>query len=316
MNSGEDILFKKALFTNSKDLLKKIPKSDLHNHAGLGYKLSKLENRLAHPVTPPPIKMFSLKEMDDWIEKNLSKHYQRKECFEFAVAAALDEAVEDGVKLLEMSIDVDFISHYDGNPEKFSRFVLKEQKRVADYLAFRPEIGLSRDQPPDVVIPVVIECIETGAFRSLDLYGTEEREPPEKYVRLFIKAKDLGLKCKVHVGEFGSAESLTKTVKLLHPNAIQHGISAASSKQAMKLLAEEQITLNICPASNIKLSLAGSYENHPIRVLFDNGVTVTINSDDIMVFDQTVSDEYLNLFNSGLMSAEELNTIRLQGLAQ
>lgn len=59
-----------------------------------------------------------------------------------------------------------------------------------------------------------------------------------------------------------------------------------------------------------------SYSVHPIRKLYDHGIPLTINTDDMLVFNQSVSQEYLNLFKSGLMNAEELNHIREIGLRE
>ena len=54
--------------------------------------------------------------------------------------------------------------------------------------------------------------------------------------------------------------------------------------------------------------------SHPIRTLFDNGVLVTINTDDLMIFDQSVSEEYRNLYRAEVFSAEELDDIRRASL--
>jgi adenosine deaminase len=55
--------------------------------------------------------------------------------------------------------------------------------------------------------------------------------------------------------------------------------------------------------------------HHPIRILIDHGIPVTLNTDDLTVFGQSVSQEYLSLFRSGLMTAAELDAIRLEGLS-
>ena len=55
-------------------------------------------------------------------------------------------------------------------------------------------------------------------------------------------------------------------------------------------------------------------KEHPISILFRNGVDVTINSDDVLIFDSDVSQEYLRLYQSGCLSAKELNEIRLIGI--
>lgn len=64
------------------------------------------------------------------------------------------------------------------------------------------------------------------------------------------------------------------------------------------------------------LKVVESYAVHPIRKIYDYGIPVTINTDDMLVFNQSVSQEYLNLFKSGLMNAHELNHIREIGLRE
>lgn len=96
---------------------------------------------------------------------------------------------------------------------------------------------------------------------------------------------------------------------------VHHGIAAAKSKEVMSWLAKNKIQLNICPTSNIMLGLVDSYRNHPIRALFDAGVPVTINTDNMLIFNKSVSEEYLALFECGLMTAKELDEIRIRGLS-
>jgi adenosine deaminase len=76
------------------------------------------------------------------------------------------------------------------------------------------------------------------------------------------------------------------------------------------------IQLNVCPSSNVMMNVVESYSVHPIRKLYDHGIPVTINTDDMLVFNQSVSKEYLNLFKCGLMKADELNHIRETGLRE
>ena len=122
------------------------------------------------------------------------------------------------------------------------------------------------------------------------------------------------MKCKAHAGEFGSAASVREAVETLELDAVQHGIGAADSAEVMKWLANRQIPLNICPTSNIKLKRVGSYKTHPIRILFDHGVRVTLNTDDALVFGDGVSEQYVKLFKAGVFTIGELETIRGNGM--
>lgn len=68
------------------------------------------------------------------------------------------------------------------------------------------------------------------------------------------------------------------------------------------------------PSNNVLLGRVSSMADHPIGPLYRSGVDVTINSDDILIFDSDVSKEYLRLYGSGCLSAEELDSIRHNGL--
>jgi len=128
-------------------------------------------------------------------------------------------------------------------------------------------------------------------------------------------AKEAGLALKAHVGEWGDADSVQRAVEELELDEVQHGIAAAQSSSVMKFLADNRIRLNMCPTSNVLLGRVESLAEHPIRKLYDAGVKVTVNTDDLLVFGQSVSDEFLNLYQTGLFTVAELDEIRRNGLS-
>jgi adenosine deaminase len=128
----------------------------------------------------------------------------------------------------------------------------------------------------------------------------------------YRRAKEKKLILRAHVSELGTADDVMRAVEEL--DEVQHGIAAAQSQQVMNFLADNKIRLNICPTSNVKLSRVESLKDYPIRKLYDNGVIVTINSDDTLVFVNSVFQEFLDVYSKGLFTAEELNDTRLNGL--
>ena len=96
---------------------------------------------------------------------------------------------------------------------------------------------------------------------------------------------------------------------------IQHGVAVATSRPLMDIVRNEGIRLNVCPGSNVALSVVEDIAHHPIRTLVRNGVRVSINSDDETIFGMSVTDEYLALYKAGTLSAEELDMIRLDSLS-
>ena len=179
----------------------------------------------------------------------------------------------------------------------------------------RPELGFARECADDPkLMNLAHEAIELGVYRSIDLYSHQEACPPEAVQPLYRKARAAGMKLKAHVGEFGGAEEVQRTVEVLDLDEVQHGIGAAESVEVMRWLSENQIQLNVCPTSNVMLDGVSELASHPIRILYDNGVPVTINTDDLMIFGQSVSEEYRNLYQADVFSAEELDDIRRASL--
>lgn len=146
-------------------------------------------------------------------------------------------------------------------------------------------------------------------FYSIDLYGDEMAQPIENFVPI-----DNGLVFKAHVGEWGTAQDVVSAVNILHLQEVQHGINAVQDESVIDFLVERNIRLNITPTSNVLLGRVSDMKKHPIGQLYRKGVNVTINSDDVLIFDSDVSKEYLRLYQSGCLTAEELNDIRKNGL--
>lgn len=100
----------------------------------------------------------------------------------------------------------------------------------------------------------------------------------------------------------------------LELDEVQHGIAAADDESVIRFLADNKIRLNITPTSNILLGRVADMSMHPIKKFYRSGVDVTINSDDILIFDSDVSKEYLRLYESRCLTVEELEDIRINGL--
>lgn len=312
----DSVKFLSALRNGDLAGLKLVPKSDLHIHSILGTHIERIESWIGASLPRPPAQMSSLDEMINYAHGELYPHIMTRAGFEFTAESAVQEAIEDGVARLEMSLDVRFVSLYESVPDGFLSFVAHLVEQYRDRIDFRPEIGMSKDRSAENQIRIATPCIRSRLFHSIDLYGNETAQPPDPFRVLYEDAKKHGLKLKAHVGEFAGPELISETLDLLQLDEIQHGIAAAASKPLMSRLKRDHIRLNVCPSSNVALGVVSDIAHHPIRVLVDHGVRVTINSDDPTIFGQSVSEEYLLLHKSGLLSADELNSIRVEGLSE
>lgn len=304
-----------ALESDNLTELKTIPKTDVHCHSLFSTRRKNVEAWLGKSLTKPPIKMNGLEGMIEYSNKELVPHLLNRKGFEFVAVSAIEDALHDGVVLLEMSYDIRLVKLYQNNLDDFDSFINSLVKSYQGKIDLKPELGIARECIKDSqLMKFAYEAIELTTFNSIDLYSHQDACTPDDAKVLYTKAQNEGLKLKAHVGEFKDAEEIRRTVELLNLDNIQHGIAATESVDVMKWLSENNIQLNICPTSNVMLGAVPEIEVHPIRILYDYGVPVTINTDDLIIFDKSVSEEYLNLYRAKVFSAKELENIRLTSL--
>ncbi|MFA9444544.1 adenosine deaminase [Egicoccus sp. AB-alg6-2] len=126
---------------------------------------------------------------------------------------------------------------------------------------------------------------------GLGLTGVEGSVHEREFVHLREAADRLGIGLAVHAGESGTADNVRAAVDDLGARRIGHGIAAADDPELMARLAREGVVLEVCPSSNVTLSIVADLESHPLPRLWDAGVAVTINSDDPPFFATTLTDE-------------------------
>ncbi|MEY8576345.1 adenosine deaminase [Oscillospiraceae bacterium 21-37] len=254
-------------------------------------------------------------EMHAWNRDNLGKRFDTPEMRRILIGATFQQASDDGVTVLEIGEDVWGLREFFHNDiDELVEAFTTAQREIAPNIELRLQIGLSRHCPIGYLEDCLSHFWGNTAFYSIDLYGDEFAQPIENFKTIYRRAKQEGLRLKAHVGEWGSADDVRRAVEELELNEVQHGISAIQDKKVVRFLADYRIRLNITPSSNVLLGRVKSMADHPIRRLYRSGVDVTINSDDILIFDSDVSKEYLRLYESGCLLAEELDDIRQNGL--
>jgi adenosine deaminase len=306
--------FQSALTNGDLDAIRRIPKSDLHNHFFLGGNRALVSKWAGKDIAPLDSRLISMSEMHEWVRARLGAlfegPYGRLKAFE----ATLVQAKLDGVTRLETGETPWAITLYNGSASALTEALRGMHNQVARDVEWVPQLDLAREVSADVQARRLAPFLELEFWRSIDISGDELAQPASVFKSLFRAAKEAGLRLKAHVGEWSDAESVQRAVEELELDEVQHGIAAAQSPSVMRFLADNKIQLNICPTSNVFLGRVSSLSEHPIRKLYDAGIKVTINTDDVLVFGQSVSDEFLNLHRVGLFSTAELDQIRQNGL--
>ena len=307
--------FVDALKSGDLEALRRCPKADLHDHFVLGGSRRFLAEHTGREIRPIERPLHSMEEMHAWYANNLGTAFETSEGRRMLIRAAFAQAQEDGVTILEIGEDVWGLgAFFHGDVEELASAFETARQKIAPEITLRLQIGLSRHCDVGYLEDCLSRFWGCKAFYSVDLYGDELVQPIERFIPIYRRARAEGLRLKAHVGEWGTAEDVRRAVECLELDEVQHGIAAAADPAVVRFLRDHHIRLNITPSSNRLLGRVRDLSTHPIAALYRSGVDVTINSDDVLIFDSDVSKEYLRLYQSGCLGAEELDDIRKNGL--
>lgn len=143
----------------------------------------------------------------------------------------------------------------------------------------------------DVTLDTALRLRPDGLV-AFGLGGPEVGVPRPQFAPHFEQAMAAGLHSVPHAGESTGPETIWDSIHHLHAERIGHGISAAQDPALMAYLAENNITLEVSPTSNVCTRSVPSLAEHPLPTLVAAGVPVTINSDDPPMFGTTLNAEY------------------------
>ena len=139
---------------------------------------------------------------------------------------------------------------------------------------------------------------------GVGLDSSEVGHPPEGFRAVFEEATRHAFHRVAHAGEEGPPEYIRQALDELGAERIDHGVRCGEDPGLVRRLREEQVPLTVCPLSNVKLRVFPSVEEHPVKRMLDEGLRVTVNSDDPAYFGGYVADNY-SAVRDGLGFARE-----------
>ena len=150
---------------------------------------------------------------------------------------------------------------------------------------------------------------------AVGLDSGERGNPPQRFVEAFARARAAGLRAVAHAGEEGPPAYIRDSLDLLGAERIDHGVACEQDPALVERLAAEGIALTVCPLSNSKLQVFPDLRDHNLRRLLQQGVRITINSDDPAYFGGYIGDNYLAAQRALGLTHEELVTISRNAIA-
>ena len=125
---------------------------------------------------------------------------------------------------------------------------------------------------------------------AADLAGAEAIYPMSEFMELFGQAKKLGMPFTIHAGECGNVQNILDSVEA-GALRIGHGIAMRGNSEVQKMIREKGIGVEMCPISNLQTKAVESESQYPLREFLDNGIKVTVNTDNRTVSNTTMTKE-------------------------
>ena len=148
---------------------------------------------------------------------------------------------------------------------------------------------------------------------GFDLAGAEENFPAKHHQEAFELILKKNINATLHAGEAFGPESIHQAIHACGAHRIGHGTRLKENKDLMEFINDHRIALEICLKSNIQTRSISSLKNHPFKYYFDQHLRVTLNTDNRLISDTTLSEEYYLAAETFNLTMQDIRTIIING---
>lgn len=281
--------------------IRQLPKAELHLHLeGAVGAATLLELRQRHGEQTTLVETEGLYRYTDFPSflmafKEVSAHLCGPEDYEFVTYRLMQQLKEENVLHAEVYVAVgvclyrkqDFAAIFEGLERGRARGARDFGVSLLWILDATRHFGVEEAQK----VFELAARYRTRHVVGVGIGGDEVKAPPELFRSVYAYAEDHGLRLTAHAGETASPESIWGALNL-HAERIGHGLSAAQDPDLIEELAYRQIPVEICITSNLRTGVCKTAAEHPVKSYFDQGMMITLNTDDPALFGTTLAREY------------------------
>lgn len=290
------------------ELLQKLPKTDLHCHLDGSLRLDTvLDLARKQGVKLPTFDrdgLFKLlyagdtcSSLDEYLrgfDITLSV-MQTEESLERAAYELAADAHAENVRYLEVRYCPLLHTRAGLRPAVVVEAVVRGLRNAKREFGIRYGVILCaiRSQGADASLRIAELCV---AFKNrgvvgFDVAGSEVNNPAKLHRQAFQLVIDNNISCTAHAGESFGPDSVHQAIHKCGAHRIGHGTRLVENGELLNYVNDHRIPLEVCPSSNLQTKAASSWETHPVDFYVDYGLRVTINTDNRLITDTTVSKE-------------------------
>ena len=307
------------------DFIRQLPKAELHLHLeGTILPATLVELSVRHDERPISLReaetLYRFTDFTGFIEafRAVTRLLTTPEDYELAAWRMMQRLAAQGVVHAEVYISVGVIYMWRNHDPAAFEPVFAGLERARQRAA--SELGLSIYWIFDAVRHFTVSeaervFLKAAEMRSacpavigIGLGGDERRCGSEPFRGLYAQAKKAGLRLTNHAGETTGPEAIWEALSI-GSERIGHALSAINDTELIEELKSRNIALELNPTSNIRTSVCPSFAAHPLRRYFDQGLLVTLNSDDPAFFGSDLANEYLLAHTQQAFTRDELRQL-------
>jgi adenosine deaminase len=312
------------------ELIQRLPKTDLHCHLDGSLRLDTvIDLARRHNVKLPTFdrgELFKLlyagdhvTSLEDYLRAfdiTLSV-LQNEEGLERAAYELAVDAWAENVRYIEVRYSPLLHTRNGLRPAQVVEAVLRGLRTAKRELGIRYGVILCaiRTWPPDQSLKIAELCV---AFKNrgvvgFDLAGAETGNPAKLHRDAFQLVIDNNINCTAHAGESFGPDSVHQAIHKCGAHRIGHGTRLVENGDLLNFVNDHRIPIEVCPTSNLQTRAASSWETHPVDFYVDYGLRVTINTDNRLMSDTTVTKELYLCHKHYGWSLETLKEIIISG---
>ena len=289
---------------------KDVPKIELHLHIEGAIPVSSLWELVRKYDTEKSIKSQSDLEarfvykdfshfLNTWTWKNT--FLREYEDFSFIATEVIKDLIEQNHRYVEFFFTPPDHVENGIEPQKLLEALYDGAKAFFDRITVNFIFDISRNFGSENGMRLLEQMKEMKSYNlaGMGMGGSEHLYPPEPFERVYRKAKDHGFHTTVHAGEAAGPSSIWGALKHLCPDRIGHGTTIIEDTKLLNYVKEERIPIELCPISNVRTGGVKRLREHPIRKYYDNGLNISINTDDPKMFNTSLENEFAELENIG-----------------
>lgn len=311
--------------TDIPDFIRRLPKAELHLHLeGTITPATLVELSRRHEGAPIALAdaeaLYRFTDFTGFINafRAVTQQLIHADDYELAAWRMMQRLAAQGVVHAEVFISVGVIYMWrNHDPECFepifaglerARQRAEKELRLSVYWIFDAVRHFTVPEAERVFDKAIAMHAEYPSIIAIGLGGDERQRGSEPFRAMYARARESGLRLTNHAGETTGAEAIWEALAI-GSERLGHVLSAQHDPRLIEELKARQIGLELNPTSNVRTGVCASFAAHPLRRYFDDGLLVTLNSDDPAFFGSDIANEYLLAHTEQGFSRDELRKL-------